>query len=59
MADFTQAWDWPQWTMVAFMVFGLIFVATNHGEIVRRSFPHYLISVGLNLFVLICGGFFQ
>lgn len=60
MDNFTSAWGWPQWTMVVGMTLGLIIQAAYHGKPREAfSFPIGLVSFGLNLFILICGGFFS
>lgn len=58
--DITTNWGWPQWTLLVLMLFSLIINCTSHGK-PREPYNGFagLISFGLSMFILICGGFFK
>ncbi len=59
MTDFTNSWDWPQWTWLILAFLSLLINTGSHG---KPRDPHNgfvaLLSFGLVLFILIAGGFF-
>lgn len=59
MTDFTALWGWPQWTMAILAMTSLAMAAIDHGKPrIPHNFPLTLVCIGINLFILICGGFY-
>lgn len=68
MSISTTAWAWPQWTMLAWIILGLMVAAAEHGkpmvepkskEPKKHNAFAGIIRAGLLLFVLVAGGFFK
>lgn len=58
--DFTQAWAWPQWTVLILMFLALSSEAVSHGKTKHDySFPVGVVRFCMWMFILICGGFFS
>ena len=60
MVDLTANWHWPQWTLLILLVLSLIINTGNHGK-PREPYNGFtsLISFGMWMFFLVCGGFFS
>ena len=59
MSDFTATWFWPQWVLVAIVLFNLTVAAATHGKPRdnRNAFSAF-IDLSVLLFILTAGGFF-
>lgn len=57
--DFTETWNWPQWTLLILYFLSMLGHAISHGKPrADYSFPTAVMSFALVMFVLIAGGFF-
>ena len=59
--DFTANWHWPQWTWVTFVVIQLFASAILHDKDRTGEYNAFVnsVSIGVSVFILICGGFFK
>jgi hypothetical protein len=59
MTDFTHAWQWPQWAVIAYLGIGIVTSAVRHWKNGTMP-PLYKLAHPAGLvFLLAVGGFFS